>query len=207
MKLQKSFLRLSFYDSNDTRKQNLLFYSTVFIDAGELYGKYNTLKTKATNNEIDGYDKDSDVIYIDDDNLPRLSSQFVITNKFNSNKSSEGFYLYLFNKTLPKKLPKTIYMKVEFNHAKYGKTVPFLYFTSEDNAPIQNRNSIRLNYITQDSFGENTVDMDGYFKDTFIKMEVRYDEDSKSYMYYLPYDNPNNEQDIIFNLFEPRING
>ena len=35
----------------------------------------------------------------------------------------KGFYLYLF----PEYIGKTIYMKVEFNHAGYGRTIPLVY--------------------------------------------------------------------------------
>ena len=193
MKLQKSFLRLSFYDSQDPMNQNLLFYSTVFMDTGELYGKYNKLKTMASEDKIDGYDSESDVMYIDIDGLPRLSSQFVVTDRFNSYKSSEGFYIYLFNKNMP----PTIYMKVEFNHAKYGKTIPFLYFKD---GKIKEEG-----YRRPDKNGGQYVNMYEYFNDLYIPLKVQYDEESTSYIYYLPeYDT--DTSDIIFNLFEPKIN-
>lgn len=203
MKLQKSFLRLSFYDSNDPMNQNLLFYSTIFIDTGDLFGKYNKLKTSAIDGELNGYDSEKDVMTADVDGFPRLSSQFIVTDKFNNDKSSEGFYIYLFNKTLPKKVAETIYMKVEFNHAKYGKTIPFLYFTDTSNNPS---NSIKKTYLITENGGKK-IDMKSYFKDLYIEMRVQYDENTRSYMYYLPYNNSGDNSDIIFNLFEPKING
>ena len=39
-KISQSFLRLSFYNSKDPVEQKLLYYSTIFLDSGELYGKY-----------------------------------------------------------------------------------------------------------------------------------------------------------------------
>lgn len=208
MKLQKSFLRLSFYDSNDPMNQNLLFYSTIFLDTGDLFGAYNKLKTKAIDGEIKGYDTESNVMYIDVDGFPRLSSQFIVTDKFDTNKSSEGFYLYLFNKKLPKKEPETIYMKVEFNHAKYGKTIPFLYFVNEDKSPISNKTGVKTSYMETDDNGGYKIDMDSYFNDLFIELEMKYDEKTRGYIYYLPYINDDkNSNDIVFNLFEPRING
>lgn len=203
MKLQKSFLRLSFYDSDDPMNQNLLFYSTIFMDTGDLFGKYNKLKTSAIDGELDGYDSEKDVMTADVDGFPRLSSQFIVTDKFNNDKSSEGFYIYLFNKTLPKKVAETIYMKVEFNHAKYGKTIPFLYFTDTSNNPSS---KIKKGYLKTENGGKK-IDMKSYFKDLYIKMMVQYDENTRSYMYYLPYNNSSGNSDIIFNLFEPRING
>jgi hypothetical protein len=203
MKLQKSFLRLSFYDSDDPMNQNLLFYSTIFIDTGDLFGKYNKLKTSAIDGELNGYDSEKDIMTADVNGFPRLSSQFIVTDKFNNDKSSEGFYIYLFNKTLPKKVAETIYMKVEFNHAKYGKTIPFLYFTDTSNNPS---NSIKKTYLITENGGKK-IDMKSYFKDLYIEMRVQYDENTRSYMYYLPYNNSGNNSDIIFNLFEPKING
>ena len=38
--VSQSFLRLSFYTSTDPIEQKLLYYSTIFLDDGELYGKY-----------------------------------------------------------------------------------------------------------------------------------------------------------------------
>lgn len=203
MKLQKSFLRLSFYDSDDSMNQNLLFYSTIFMDTGDLFGKYNKLKTSAIDGELNGYDSEKDVMTADVNGFPRLSSQFIVTDKFNNDKSSEGFYIYLFNKTLPKKVAETIYMKVEFNHAKYGKTIPFLYFTDTSNNPS---NSIKKTYLITENGGKK-IDMKSYFKDLYIEMRVQYDENTRSYMYYLPYNNSGDNSDIIFNLFEPKING
>lgn len=203
MKLQKSFLRLSFYDSDDPMNQNLLFYSTIFMDTGDLFGKYNKLKTSAIEGELDGYDSEKDVMTADVNGFPRLSSQFIVTDKFNNDKSSEGFYIYLFNKTLPKKVAETIYMKVEFNHAKYGKTIPFLYFTDTSNNPS---NSIKKSYLITENGGKK-IDMKSYFKDLYIEMRMQYDENTRSYMYYLPYNNSTDNSDIIFNLFEPKING
>lgn len=39
-RLAKSFVRLSFYDSNDYTKQSLLYHTTIFMNEGECYGKY-----------------------------------------------------------------------------------------------------------------------------------------------------------------------
>ena len=139
-KLKKSFLRLSFYDSMNPANQNMLGYSTIFLDSGNLFSKY------AKHLETDGYtvidyDKNNNGNYNIDDNKTkkgirvdreyrfdeehRLSSQFVVKNKNTSTASSEGFYLYLW-KDNESVLPQDLYMKVEFNHAGYGRTMPFM---------------------------------------------------------------------------------
>ena len=79
--LEKTFLRLSFYDSNNLKTQNLLFYSTIFIDSGKLYGEYVTGSTI------------SDLKMEFNVNNPKISKDI---------KSFEGFYIYLFSDDIPK---------------------------------------------------------------------------------------------------------
>ena len=56
----------------------------------------------------------------------RLSSRFTIDNKYATDTSSEGFYLYIFREYSENLHPKPIYMKIEFNHAGIGRTIPFI---------------------------------------------------------------------------------
>ena len=54
-----------------------------------------------------------------------------VENKWLSNRTSEGFYLYLFPDGLfdengDANTGRTIYMKAEFNHAGYGRTIPMM---------------------------------------------------------------------------------
>ncbi|MDE5888770.1 MAG: hypothetical protein K2H20_01995, partial [Bacilli bacterium] len=139
-KLKKSFLRISFYDSMNMGDQNLLAYSTIYMNGGEYFSKYirhindesyhksgeeGVLKGIRVNRE-----PNVDLVVNDEEKEEyRLSSQIKVFDKYNSNSSSEGFYLYLYkdlfmptdgNQTL------TLYAKVEFNHAGYGRTVPFM---------------------------------------------------------------------------------
>lgn len=138
-KLKKSFLRLSFYDSMNPANQNMLGYSTIFLDSGNLFSKY-VRYFETDGYKMIGYDKNNYGIYNIDsktkkgnrvdreygfDEEHRLSSQFVVKNKNTSTASSEGFYLYLW-KDNESVLPQDLYMKVEFNHAGYGRTMPFM---------------------------------------------------------------------------------
>ena len=138
-KLKKSFLRLSFYDSMNPANQNMLGYSTIFLDSGNLFSKY-VRYFETDGYKMIGYDKNNYGIYNIDNNAKkgirvdreysfdeehRLSSQFVVKNKTTSTASSEGFYLYLW-KDNESVLPQDLYMKVEFNHAGYGRTIPFM---------------------------------------------------------------------------------
>lgn len=137
-KLKKSFLRLSFYDSMNPANQNMLGYSTIFLDSGNLFSKYvRYFETEGYN--LINYPKNENGKYTIVNNQKgnrvdreygfdeehRLSSQFVVKNKNTSTASSEGFYLYLW-KDNESVLPQDLYMKVEFNHAGYGRTIPFM---------------------------------------------------------------------------------
>lgn len=103
--LTKSFIRLSFYDSKDLKRQNLLYYSIIYLNGDKIYSDYvnNKLSTDNLNCEI----------LVED---PKLSIK---------NKSFEGFNIYLFKNDIPKYENKTIYMRVDFNNAANGKSYLF----------------------------------------------------------------------------------
>ena len=153
-KLAKSFLRLLYYDSTDEQNQQLLAMSTVFFDEHAAYKKYidnsrknvndygvvgssnELVKTskvsvfteflgKKKNSRLDGYyPSDVDMEAFAEDSH-RISSRFIVKNKYETDTSSEGFYIYMFREYSQKLIPKAIYMKVEFNHAGIGRTIPF----------------------------------------------------------------------------------
>jgi len=104
-RLDKTFIRLSFFDSKDLKTQNLLFFSTIFIDSSDLYSEY--IKD---NLQMDNLNT---TFFVQN---PKLSSKI---------KSFEGFNLYLFNGDLSKTSNKTIYMRVDFNSALNGRSTLF----------------------------------------------------------------------------------
>lgn len=146
-KIKKSFIRLLFYDSRDIKTQKLLFYSTVFLDSGVLFGKYtNNINTEGyvSKDGITGltgidvnyeYNPTNDTEHVDE--TKRLSTRITIHDKYNNSSSSEGFYLYLFADNASLYIPKSIYMKVEYNHAGYGRTIPFVMPTGTLNVPLE----------------------------------------------------------------------
>ena len=111
-RLDNSFLRLSFYDSSDLNTQNLLYYSTIFIDSGDLYSQFIM-----NNSSISGSMMEFSV------ENPKISTEI---------KSFEGFYIYLFGSDILKNTISTIYLKVEYNSALNGKTSLFLQNRSID---------------------------------------------------------------------------
>ena len=165
--LKKSFIRLMFYDTKDRRTQKLLFYSTMFFDTNKFFSKY--IKRVISNNDKTPYVLDNEM---DNDTL-RMSASFECGNMYNDDKSSEGFYLYFFPNVVKGTEPTTLYMKVEFNHAKYGKTIPLTMPSTVPNGT----------YWRKD---EGKVDMAQYLSDTYTEIKVKYDRDKNRYVWYFP---------------------
>ena len=196
MALQQSFIRISFYDTPFRGNQNLLFYNTIFLDSNKLYSKYSKA---VTNKQIDGeytkYEWTSG-------SALRLGTTFSTVSKYNATGSSEGFYLYLFKGTIKKDRP--IYMKVEFNHAKYGTTVPFVMPLTSDGTAIQpTSKDFPLNYYVVGDNG-GSIDMQKYTDDMYIPIIIDHDEENDIYRWYAPKTQENSR--LVFNLYEPRLN-
>ena len=224
-KLGKTFLRLSFYDSVDPMTQNLLATSTIFFDESKTFKKYM--------NNISGFDKkimyenvDKDVnninhtigvktevcynnernelIYLWDD-TKRLSSRFSVMNKYESNDSSEGFYLYMFRDYATNMHPSKLFMKVEFNHAGLGKSLLFTLPTSKDGHVLKLNNKDDLNELKEG------VRINEIHKHSYIPLTAVYDIKQKRYSYYIDtnYISPetisSNNGHLQFNLFEMKI--
>lgn len=203
-KLKKSFLRLLFYSSKQLLSKELLGYATVYFDMNQIFKKYITIKSKG----LDTFDKNRT-----DESL-RLSASFNIRDKFNASYSSEGFYLYLFPSEISKEnTSRTIYMKVEFNHAGYGKTIPMMLPRKDDsnegfgNIIDSSDTKFPKNFLTKDIIN-NSIDTDfeKYQNYTMIPLQIFYDKTLNEYVYTFPF-NANKGDEIILNLFEPRING
>ena len=174
--IKKSFLRLSFYDTMNRGNQSLLFYTTIFLDSNKIFNKF--IKNK-------------------NDNSIRIDSELSIFNSLNYFSSSEGYYLYLYPNLCKGSLPTTIYMKAEFNHAKYGLTIPLI---------LPNSEKYKEGYISpSDASNGGIKDL---FNDLYIKVNIQYDSDKNEYIWYFnredvnDYDNKN----INLTLFEPKVN-
>ena len=70
------------------------------------------------------WDSGASVVLFDEPH--RISSRLTIKNKYQTDTSSEGFYHYIFREYSEDLHPKPIYMKIEYNHAGIGKTIPML---------------------------------------------------------------------------------
>lgn len=203
LKVQKSFLRLNFYDSKDPFKQMLLFYSTVFLDSGDLYGSYiKNLSLKTDEKQLVDICND-------------LTCSFKLTDKFEHTKSSEGFYLHMFPDYIGE-TGRTVYMRVEFNHAGYGKTLPFMSpFTADTvNPNINKAIDFGENFPSYLINNENN-DLTEYFNYLHIPVVLYYDSNKGEYVYYFKTQSSGKDNssfriddgNMVINLYEPKLNG
>ena len=230
-KLSRSFIRIMFYDSMNPGNQNLLYYSTIFLDVGNLFGKYikhiedtpyrsvvyetdettevETINAEESIKDLVGIKVDrepygdlvTDDMTEDDIEELRLSCQLTVQDKYQSNKSSDGFYLYLWKESEIGVSPSDIYMKVEFNHAGYGRTIPFMMpfwdpnkTTYEDEngneiAKTKSKGIKTFKEILDDWNEEQGSDMQygarKYMKYSYIHFKCKYDKLHKQHIYYL----------------------
>ena len=171
--VKKSFIRLSFYDSKSRANQSLLYYSTIFFDENKLYANYvndcNTIKDNVVTNA------DSTVNAV-------LSTH----SKYDFSNSSEGFYLYLFP-SLCKNGEATIYMKVEFNHAKFGYTIPLALYKNEEND---------FKYQS----GKVLTDV---LNDLYTEVKIKYDNVNNRFTWEVPYTKNIDNSKLQLFLIEP----
>ena len=208
-RLGKTFIRLLFFDSKDRNTQTLLYYSTIFINTVDFYAKFmNNITLDTILNGAIEYVGNP----IKDETLRdrlQLSCNFTCFNKNNMSASSEGYYLYLFP-TLVEEGEMEIYMRVEFNHAKYGQTVPMICPREKDEYGNIIQNLPRENY-TKFLLDENGVktkmmvtDLNALYDDMYIPIKIKYCDDKKSYVWHFS-DIEKNKNNPTFNLWEPKI--
>lgn len=236
-KLKKSFLRLSYYDSPDRANQNLLCYSTLFIDTGKLFAKlmrgtgrkglyvvsgqsgfenrervvnmkYDDIKVNRepcfpcvlNMNTMNASYEDEDVEEY------RLSSQFVVSDRL-SHASAEGFYLYLWVDDDNGEIPSDIYMRVEFNHAGYGRIIPFTMPYTDDGTPILDT----FAYVTDKWINHGGWGVVANERYSYVHFKYVYDKETKQHVYYPDtdmygmesYDTTRNELEL--DLYEAKI--
>ena len=219
-KIAKSFLRLSYFSTPDPKTQVLLSTSTIFLDENALAqkryryvhlnqnDKYAYEYVSYENDENSHLDITVDSEVKDDYNFSdelRMGSTIVVKDDFLTETSSEGFRLYLFKEYAKGRREVTIYLKVDFCHAGYGLTIPFIIPTKKENGvatPLYLGNSEDLEKL------KNGVTANDLYDNLFIPINIRYDEKLKKYIYYLP-DNlvenvytGTNDDIMEFNLFE-----
>lgn len=155
----------------------------------------------------------------------RVSSRLEVDNRYVTDTSSEGFYVYIFREYAEKLHPKPIYMKIEFNHAGIGKMIPFLIpmhwsgNTTDSGKTGYNKmypehalmmSSTSANSITGLNDLEELkkgIPLSYTYAQTYIPLYAVYDFEKKEYGYV--FDSRYVEQDsggtLNLNLFEMKI--
>ena len=144
------------------------------------------------------------------DESHRMSSRFSIRNKYETETSSEGFYLYIFREYSENLNPKPIYMKVEFNHAGIGKTIPFaipMVWSGETGATKETpRRALSLKNPNDVLMMKKGFPLSYVNTQLYIPLYAVYDFKNKEYGYV--FDSRYVKQDsdeISLNLFELKI--
>lgn len=125
-RFKKSFLRLSFYDSDVPTDQNLVSFITIFcrLQNGDLRA---IVDANGTPSPLPGIPETAS-------NIP---VRFELTDPILQPEGfHEGFHLYYFKNELKKNdaVPKELYMRADFNNAATGKLTRFI--TTPDTLPI-----------------------------------------------------------------------
>lgn len=240
-KVKKSFLRLMYYDSKSLLNKNLLTYSTSFLDSGKLFTKYSMIRNNEKLfkyvQESEKYDNemvmfepgeqgntDEEKDYNKKFDSLRISSMITLKDKYNDDASSDGFYIYLFRQDAPSEIPIDLYLKAEFNNAKYGKTVNLMIPMGDDGVPVRFVDSgFPMDFIIEYDDGKQKFDFDRYYNSMYINVKCKFDKNLNKYVYYFPWDpgvqldkmeegkeytvsNDADKRKITLNFFEPRIN-
>lgn len=158
---------------------------------------------------------DSSGITIDEGH--RLSSRMTIENKYATDTSSEGFYLYMFKEYAENLHPKPIYMKIEFNHSGIGKQIPFtipMHWTGQtSNSSLESYNKMYPDHVLKLSSSSGVTELkEGIplsytYAQSYIPLYAVYDFKNKEYAYV--FDNRYVKVDdngiANLNLFEMKI--
>ena len=152
------------------------------------------------------------------DDSHRLGSEFIIDNKYETDTSSEGFYIYIFREYSENLAPKPIYMKVEFNHAGIGHTIPFILPMKWKKMEISKTETSRngkmvpdtpytLSNATDVENLKKGIKLEDVYAQTYIPLYAVYDFKNKEYAYVFDsrYVKEDDDAVINLNLFELKI--
>lgn len=194
------------YTTTIFMSETLLFQK--YINADKTLTNYTTLKERGYNREkVIGQSEEIKTMY-NVDNLynvshigvdtepcenktllsfneeKRLSSAFVINNRNEAIDSSEGFYLYLFKEFSNGLHERSIYMRVQFNHAGLGKTVNFMQMYNKHT----NGEKSMINWSSKYNFDKykDGCPLNELYEHLYIEIKVKYDIKNHRFCYYLP---------------------
>jgi len=194
-KIGKSFLRLSFYSTNNPQTQVLLGTSTIFLDEQRAFRKYMTIKanqdllftnvvTKLPATDVSTFTEVNGNRTLDDE--LRLSSSLIVNDKDNTTISSEGYYFYMFKEYAKKMREATIYLRIDFNHAGIGKTIPFMVpRILSTNGNVDEEELMLLNRQKDSMALKEGFNMKDIYKQVYLPIHIKYDDKENKYVYYL----------------------
>ena len=179
---------------------------SVYAPTEILTGGHRNRRTNYRENDVDIEAMESD--------KQRISSRFTINNKYATDTSSEGFYLYIFREYSENLHPKPIYMKIEFNHAGVGRTIPFIVPMRWSGGTNTDNEMLPVSALTLS--GDDLVYLkEGYplsyvYAQTYIPLYAVYDFKHKKYAYvfddrYIDTGLLHRENKIRLNLFEIKV--
>ncbi len=212
--LKKSFLRISIYDSPYRQTQKLLYYSTLFFDTNKLYEKYTNLVNNYKTTDTDRVYQYQGLNLKDSlKDTDKLTATFTCTSKNDNTASSDGFYLYLFKNVVDRNKTTRLYMKIEFNNAKYGKTIVLTNPRDKNIGNLEIKlddNNFPMDYEITGNGDNSYVDIGKFYNDLYIPIFVRYNNKKNRYEWYVAENNSKTVKKekgcITINLYEPRIN-
>lgn len=240
-RLKNTFLRLSWYDSDNILEQNLIGYSTVFLDSNRLFTCWTkNIKTEGyklyipqTNDTTQialtgiGVQRELGInfqsVKTNEIENYRLSSQFSVQDRYSSNNCSDGFYIYLWKDYTQGTLPTDLYLHVDLNHARFGRSIPLMmpYFGPKNDTWdgdcnytcdgdynytwVDDKKGVKSFYdIVNDwQLEHNGYNMQRYLRYSFIHFKGQFDKDNNRYVYYLDEEQYGSN---ITNLFDNETN-
>ena len=140
------------------------------------------------------------------DEEKRLSSSFIIKSRNETVDSSDGFYLYLFKEYSNWLHERSIFMRVQFNHAGLGKTINFMVLYHNNSFG----NKSMINWSSKYNFDKykDGCSLNELYEHLYIEIKVKYDLENKRFCYYLPEwmsEKNTNKNVMRLSLFEIKI--
>ena len=129
-------------------------------------------------------DINTDSVDFDNINDHRLSTQFVVNSRNTSTSSSEGFYIYLWKDDYNPPygiggcVADEIYMRIDFNHAGFGRTLPFMM--PHSGGKILSFGEILDQWRTN----QQSNDINRFREYAYIRLKRGYDTTRERFFYY-----------------------
>lgn len=222
-KIKKSFIRLMFFDTPYPDNQTLLYQSTIWMDGHKLFKTYiDNIFTKDLYDIYYKLDKNRITVSSEEKEKPtsttiftfnedkRLCCKMHVKNRYESKSSAESFYLYLFKDLVTGTCPRTIYMKVIFNHAGEGQSCLFMLPKKQETIFDENNQELLdLTNPNELNILKKGVKIEDYINYVHIPITIEYNKELNKFVYYISSSKLgifDDEHNILnFNLYEIKM--